>query len=96
MQQLSRQGKKADITSQGMWNYINWDCSVEMSDQCYAMIQKATKSTSHKSLGNKLRKHHYAEVWIFGYPHQQLFMVLVSVSKKMYQCLKSIRKWQKG
>lgn len=56
MQQLSRQGKKADITSQGMWNYINWDCSVEMSDQCYAMIQKATKSTSHKSLGNKLRK----------------------------------------
>lgn len=34
-------GKKADITSQGMWNYINWDCSVEMSEQCYAMIQKA-------------------------------------------------------
>lgn len=69
-----------------------WKCQIS------AMQWFKKQSTSQKSLGNKLRTENtiMLEYKSMVYPHQQLFVVLVSVFKKTYQCWESIRKRQKG
>lgn len=96
MQQLSRREKKQilrlKVSGITLIGTALWKCQIS----AVQWLQK--QSTSQKSLGNKLRTENSITLKnkSMVYPHQQLFFVLVSVSKKNLSVLGKHQKKAKG